>query len=311
MTSEIGFSCKARYSVFKFVYSRNVYLYVGENGAPKLVGKFFKSSKPDHARHLGEREFNNLIFLRSLGFSKSPHHIVKPYGFNAAIDNLLLTEYVSAESLSEIINSAILQGKRNRLFRKLSALGYFLANLHNRTGGEETVDFNENLNYMGQLLKSLMEKWGVPREYCEEFFSLREAWRSRGFMWEDRTVLVHGDATPSNLLFGTGQEVIAIDLERMKWSDRVFDLGRLCGELAHFYLQSTGNRYAAEPFIGHFLWEYSSHFPNRKDAFHSITRRLPFYMGITLLRIARNSWIDADYRWRLIAEARQILRAQT
>jgi thiamine kinase-like enzyme len=311
MAPEIGFSSKSLYRVFKFAYSRNVYLYVGDNGGPKLVGKFFKSSNPDHARKLGESEFNNLTHLRSLGFSKPPHHVVKPYGFNPAIDNLLLTEYVTAESLSEIINSAIHQGKRHRLFRKLSALGQFLADLHNRTAGERTVNFDESLGYMGQLLKSLMGKWGVPREQCEEFFSLREVWRSRGCMWEDRAVLVHGDATPSNLLFGKGQEVIAIDLERMKWSDRVFDLGRLCGELAHFFFQSTSNRLAAEPFIGHFLWEYCGHFPNREDAFHSITRRLPFYMGITLLRVARNSWIDVDYRWRLIAEARQLLRAQT
>jgi hypothetical protein len=34
-------------------------------------------------------------------------------------------------------------------------------------------------------------------------------------------------------------------------------------------------------------------------------------MGITLLRIARNSWIDGDYRWRLIHAARQILKAPT
>jgi hypothetical protein len=140
MGPEIGASSKVHYGVFKFAYSRNVYLYVGENGGPKLVGKFFKSSDPDHARQLGEREFNNLIYLK----------------------------------------------------------------------------------YMEQLLNSLMEKWRVPREHCEEFFSLREAWGRRGFMWEDRTVLVHGDPTPSNLLFGRGHEVIAIDLERMKWSDRVF-----------------------------------------------------------------------------------------
>ena len=55
----------------------------------------------------------------------------------------------------------------------------------------------------------------------------------------------------------------------------------------HFFLQNTGNKYAAEPFIGHFLWEYSCHFPDREQTFRSITRRVPFYMGITLLRIAR------------------------
>jgi hypothetical protein len=32
-------------------------------------------------------------------------------------------------------------------------------------------------------------------------------------------------------------------------------------------------------------------------------------MGITLLRIARNSWIDWTYRWRLVREAHAILRA--
>jgi hypothetical protein len=45
------------------------------------------------------------------------------------------------------------------------------------------------------------------------------------------------------------------------------------------------------------------------SAFRAITRRIPFYMGITLLRIARNSWIDDDYRWRLVQEAKKILRA--
>jgi hypothetical protein len=311
LNAQLGVSLpKTDYHVSQFAYSRNVYLYEGQNGAPKLVGKFFKSSDPEHARKLGESEFNNLIYLRSLGFSQSPHHVVKPYGFNPAIDNLLLTEYVTAESLSGIIDSAIHKGNSQRLFRKLSALGQFLANLHNRTAGEAAANFDESLDYMGRLLKSLIEKWGVQREACDEFFFLREAWRSRGCMWEDRAVLVHGDATPSNLLFGKGRDVIAIDLERMKWADRVFDLGRLCGELKHFFFQGTGNRFAAEPFIGHFLWEYCGHFPDRADAFRAITRRLPFYMGITLLRIARNSWIEPDYRWRLIEEARQVLRAQ-
>jgi len=60
-------------------------------------------------------------------------------------------------------------------------------------------------------------------------------------------VFVHGDATPSNFLFGEGLSVMAIDLERMRRADRVFDLGRIAGELQHFYMQATGNKYDAQP----------------------------------------------------------------
>ena len=59
-------------------------------------------------------------------------------------------------------------------------------------------------------------------------------------------------------------------------------------------------RHRAEPFIGHF--------PDRQRAFASITRRVPFYMGVTLLRIARNSWFNNDYRRILIDEAKNILK---
>jgi hypothetical protein len=76
-------------------------------------------------------------------------------------------------------------------------------------------------------------------------------------------------------------------------------------------LRGTGDTFAAEPFIGHFLWEYWGHFPDRQDAFRSITRRIPFYLGITLLRIARNSWVGCEYRRRLLDEAKNNLRAIT
>ena len=101
---------------------------------------------------------------------------------------------------------------------------------------------------------------------------------------------------------------MAIDLERMRRADRAFDLGRIAGELQHFFIQATGNKYAAEPFIGHFLWEYACHFPDRGRAFQAITNRLPFQMALTLLRIARNSWVSQPHRQRLVAEAKIILR---
>jgi hypothetical protein len=67
--------------------------------------------------------------------------------------------------------------------------------------------------------------------------------------------------------FGDGPWVIAIDLERMKTADRVFDVGRVAAEIKHFFMQYTGNKWLAEPYIGHFLREYACHFPDRDSAF--------------------------------------------
>jgi tRNA A-37 threonylcarbamoyl transferase component Bud32 len=301
------YSPDARYRVFRFTDSQDVYFYEEIHGAARLVGKFFKSSDPEHARGKGETEFNNLLFLRGLGLSVPPHYVVRPYGFNPCIDNVLVVEYLEGDSLSAIIDSAIGRGKGDRLYRKLAALAHFLAVLHHRTASAWTVNFDESHQYMGRLLKSLIEKRGLGQELSDKLRSLGEAWLKENCMWEDCAVLVHGDATPSNLLFGKDSDVMAIDLERMRWADRVFDLGRLCGELKHLFFRATGNWSAAEPFIGHFLWEYCCHFPDRESTFFSVTRRAPFYMGITLLRIARNSWIEQNYRQRLIVEAMNIL----
>jgi aminoglycoside phosphotransferase (APT) family kinase protein len=128
-------------------------------------------------------------------------------------------------------------------------------------------------------------------------------------MWADQQVWLHGDATPANFLFGGGMDVGAIDLERMKRGDRMFDVGRVAGELQHAFLLGTGDAARAEPFIGHFLWEYAGHFPQREEAFASITSRLPYYMAVNLLRVARNDYIDREHAARLVAQAKELLRA--
>jgi len=257
----------------------------------------------------GEKEYSDLLYLRRLGFTSTPHYVVRPLGYNSGIGNALVVEYLEGDPLSSVISGAIFDGNGGRLYRKLAALAHFLATLHNRTAGDWRVNHDETHEYACKLIRSLVGKWGMGTSDSGELYFLLDQWRARSFMWEDRSVLVHGDATPSNFLFGRASHTMAIDCERMKWADRVFDLGRLCGELKHFFLQVTGDAYAAEPFVGHFLWEYCCHFPDRMSAFRAITRRTPFHMGITLLRIARNSWIDWDYRWRLVAEAKAILRA--
>ncbi len=49
-------------------------------------------------------------------------------------------------------------------------------------------------------------------------------------------------------------DVAAIDLERMKRGDRMFDVGRVAGELQHAFMSAVDDRHRAEPFIRHFFW---------------------------------------------------------
>ncbi len=286
--------------------SAKVYLYEETYSRAQIVGKFFANGNEGPRRM--QQEFDNLELLRGFGLSNDPHCVVRPLGANIWIDSVLVEEFCGGSSLSSVIGDAIYQHKEARLYAKLTALAYFLATLHNRTANGHGVDFSQDCSYLDRLVGKLRSKHFVAAGEAEEMYWLRDRWREQPRMWEDRQVLVHGDATPSNFLFGNGLNVVAIDLERMKRADRVFDVGRIAGELQHFFLQALGNKYAAEPFIGHFLWEYACHFPDRERAFRSINGRVPFQMALTLLRISRNSWIAPAHRKRLIEEAKITLR---
>jgi Ser/Thr protein kinase RdoA (MazF antagonist) len=254
------------------------------------------------------QEFENLQVLRGYGMATYPHQVVRPLGVNEALNGVLVEDYCGGSTLCSFIRGAIHEQRERQLLAKLTALAYFLATLHNRTANGHNVNFAEDCYYLDRLVKKLQVTGIIGAWDAEEFYWLRDLWRDKPRMWEDRQVFVHGDATPSNFLFGRGLDVMAIDLERMRRADRVFDLGRIAGELQHFFIEATGNKYAAEPFIGHFLWEYACHFPDRNRAFLALTARIPFQMALTLLRIARNSWIDGPHRLRLVEEAKIILR---
>lgn len=298
------------FRVFR-IKADKVYLYEERYSGTLLLGKFFTANGGRDAFKATERmwqEYANLQALRAYGFNRPPHYVVRPLGANVWINNVLVEEYCGGTSLSSIIDGAIHLDAGQRLFAKLTSLAYFLATLHNRTANGDGVDFAHDCAYHDQLIRKLQSKQFISNWDADEFYWLRDRWREQPRMWEDQQVLVHGDATPTNFLFGDKLNVIAIDLERMKRADRVFDLGRISGELQYSFLQATGNKYAAESFIGHFLWEYACHFPDRDRAFRSITGRVRFHMGLTLLRIARNSWVSGACRQRLIEESKIILR---
>ncbi|MCU0597279.1 MAG: aminoglycoside phosphotransferase family protein [Desulfobacterota bacterium] len=298
------------FRVYSVPASNHVYVYEDQRSGTRLIGKFFRDLSDralETACRRMEREFNNLKLLRNLGFTGYPHYVARPLGHNASLGCVLIEEFCHGTPLIDFILKAILEGARDPLFQKLTSLAYFLATVHNRTATGDRVDFNRDCSYFDRIVAQL-KNWGhIGYDEAQEFYRLKDRWREKGIMWEDNRVLVHGDMTPTNVLFGDSLWVIAIDLERMKLADRVFDVGRVVGEIKRFFMEHTGDGRLAEPFIGHFLWEYACHFPDRNSAFASITRRIPFHMGLTLLRIARNSWINGNYRRQLLNEAKKTL----
>lgn len=305
---QISCDCREGIRVFKTNGSNAVYIYEDRATCSKVVGKFFYSERQNDwevARRRLNREYDNTREFRS--YLDGVHYAARALGRNEQLNCLLVVEYCYGEPLDDIILRSINNNDPDLLYSKLRALAWFLASLHNRSAREnEPVRFNAVCHYfnlvvdgLGNVITAVDER--NMRNFCEE-------WRSRNFMWQDCEVLVHGDATPSNFFFGDDMHVITFDLERVQRTDRIFDVGRMAAELQHFFMRTTGNKYAAEPFIGHFLWEYSCHFPDREKTFAAISRRIPFYMGVNLLRIARNSYLDHAYRQRLIAEAGECLR---
>ncbi|MBE6364270.1 MAG: aminoglycoside phosphotransferase family protein [Lentisphaerae bacterium] len=302
---QVGCSGAEGFRVFASKSSHAVYIYEDRASNVKVVGKFFAAGEPDRERAKRKmyREFHNINEFRTL--TGESHYVARALGCNENLDCLLVVEYCYGEALDSIIRRAITEKNDALLFDKLKALANFLATVHNRSARPVMVDFHRICNYAENIIRQLS---GIlhPGE-AEYFYHRITRYRHDPLMYQDQEVTTHGDATPANFFFGDGMYVITFDLERMQRSDRLFDTGRIAGELQHFFLQHTGNKYAAEPFIGHFLWEYCTHFPDRDRAFASITARVPFYMAMTLLRIARNNYFDRSYRRKLIDEAKLTL----
>jgi Ser/Thr protein kinase RdoA (MazF antagonist) len=292
------------YRAFRLSGSNEVYAYQEKSSGARVICKFYGS------RFGGARqEYEGLETLRRYKLVGSPHHVIRPLGLSRDINGVLAVEYYAGEQFSHAIARATRHRDDDHLYWRLKALAYFLATLHNWTANGATVDFHPDCRYFDRLLDRLRDAGRIGQWDVDELAWLRDLWQDRPRMWQDRQVWLHGDATPANFLFGQGLDVAAIDLERMKRGDRMFDVGRVAGELQHAFMSAVGDWRRAEPFIGHFLWEYSCHFPDRQQTFESITARLPFYMALNLLRIARNGYIDHDYGGRLVDQAKVLLRA--
>jgi len=299
------------FRAFRLSGSNVVYAYQEKFSGTRVICKFYgpRFADLDKAAWMARQEYEGLETLRRYNLIGSPHHVIRPLGFSRDINGVLAVEYYAGEEFSQAIARATQHRDDRHLYRRLTALASFLAAQHDRTANGTAVDFGADCGYLDTVTGRLRRARRIGADDADELARLRDRWRERPLMWQDQQVWLHGDATPANFLFGDGMDVAAIDLERMKRGDRMFDVGRVAGELQHAFMRDSGDRHRADPFIGHFLREYSSHFPDRQGMFESVTARAPYYMALNLLRIARNDYIDRDYGGRLTSQAKRLLRA--
>jgi hypothetical protein len=300
------------FRAFRLSGSNEVYAYEEKLSRSKIICKFYGPKfRPDldMAGWMARQEYQGLKTLRRYNLIGSPHHVIRPLGFSRDLNGVLAVEYYAGEEFSRAIARATQQGDDAHLYWRLTALAYFLATQHDRTAIGAAVDFDADCRYLDTVAGRLRKAHRIGADEAVELSRLRDRWRDQPRMWEDKQVWLHGDATPANFLFGDGMDVAAIDLERMKRGDRMFDVGRVAGELLHAFMRACGDRHRADPFVRHFLWEYSRHFPDRQRTFESVTARAPYYMALNLLRIARNDYIDHDYSRRLVNRAQRLLQA--
>jgi aminoglycoside phosphotransferase len=274
-----------------------------------VIAKFadeFNTSKPRGLSSL-TGEFENLIYLRCLGFDRPPFRVARPLGRENKMGLALVAAAEPGRDLDFFLQKAILEGDLNSLAMRVHQLSSFLAHLHQRTVSLQPRSLQQAGRYVAKVLAQLEGAELLQESERCQFEDVLRDWLTRFQEIGDRQVLIHGDATPTNFIFPSEEEIVAIDLERMKLGDRLWDVGMVCGELKHAFLWRARDDQGSETFIQAFLTGYASHFPRPDSVFRHLCRLLPYYMAITELRIARNDYLDLPYRKLLIEEARSCL----
>lgn len=304
------------FDVFQLDQRAVVLRYTEPQSAISVVGKFFARKvlldggrlPAERGERLMEREFAHMQLVQSLGFDRPPFRVARPLAVNAALDALLVAEYVPGEDLTATIKAALAGNGLECLRARLDAVAGMLAMLHQRSCKHQPVNAEAGPDYLAKVIDQLARQGIVSAGQQEGLHAQCAAWRRTGLLAAAEAVLVHGDATPSNLLFTGDDQVIAIDLERLRFADGAVDLGCVAAELKHWFFCATADPWAGEWAIAHFYAAYARQAGLDSAAFAQLTRRGQFYMGSFLLRICRNDWLEWEYRRRLAAEAEACLR---
>jgi len=285
---------------------QSVYLYHERKSEALVVGKFF-GNRPENLNNNPskslDQEFSNLVVIRGKGFCNTPYRVVKPLGKVTHINYLLVEEYIKGHDLDYYISKAAYDGQKNRLFKKLRYLAEFIALLHGVTDSSVTFENRNIYSDIISVLNKLSYTGILSKKNHLKLLNLCNEWREEKSIWSDSPVLIHGDATPTNFIFHHEEGVTAIDLERMRLADRVYDIGIMAAELKHHFAWRILKADASEPFIEHFIGSYCKSLKEDFSVFNDVSLKNRLFMAYGELRIARNLWLPKEHREWLIDEA--------
>lgn len=280
---------KCSVNVFKYNSSHTVCRYQFEGENLSVMAKFFAEPTgrlKDYNPYKGMmNEYRNLKKAATV------INVAIPLAVNKKFNCVLVTEYIPGRSLASYFDH------QEKLYEKLTKIAHVLRQLHENTKSSYNKK-NEFRNY-----HEVLDHLKLDHATRESFNKLLGQWWYSSLLNREHGCMVHRDVTPSNYIFYK-DEPYALDFES-SWlhAHPVRDLGILAAELKNEFELHRGGGWKAEPYIGHFLWEYSR---DEKD-FNYVTKILPFFMSIGLLRSARLH--EGDYRNYLIKEAGECLKA--
>ncbi len=285
--------------------SRAVYRFTFSQGKYAVVGKFFAAYPPETSLDQGlVQEYDNYLQLPALGINDG--YVPRLLGRRPEVGLGLLLEAVPGPDLDRLLALAGEGRGAHLLNPALAGLARLLAFFHSRPVREKAVIPEPALAYLDKLMGQLAEAGLLSPEDHRSLAEEGHLWADRFASFPDRQVLVHGDATPTNFLFPDGRAV-ALDLERLRVADRLWDLSWVAAELKHAWGWRLGNFNAAEGAIRHFFQAYLEALAPEPDTARRLQHLNPFYMALAELRIARNAYLSRDYRRELVAEARRCL----
>jgi hypothetical protein len=284
--------------------SRAVYRFSFSAGLNPVVGKFFAAYPTETSLDLGlAREYDNYLKLPALGLNSGA--VPRLIGRLPEVGLGLLLEAVPGPDLDHLLAQAC-RGGSPPLYPALTRLARLLGRFHGAAAAAEPVSPEPALAYLHKLLGQLTGAGLLTPAEQADLAREGELWTARFAAYPDAQVLVHGDATPTNFLFPDGLAV-ALDLERLRVADRLFDLSWVAGELKHAWGWRTGNFLAAEAAIRHFFGAYLQALGPDPALAHRLHHLNPFYMALAELRVARNPYLSCAYRRELVAETRRCL----